>query len=331
MCFSVQNPSWRRRVRHQLCCHVTRVKEERNSETTQNTPTHNTQHTTHNNNTQQHTTTHNNTQPPHNHHTTTTQPPHNHHHTTTTTQPPPHNHHHTTTTTTPPPHNHHHTTTTTTPAPQHHTNTPTHQQTNKPTNQKTNKPTNQQTCSTPLMAWSGGMSPGRADELLVWLSVPGEFLPVVVQRQALGWFSAEHESLFMRQSTVASGRISAFLARAVHTWKIGVFFPSGFVSGSHTSCVWVLLVEYRTLNSSGDSVVSRATLGLTVNTCSASVRDASGRNAHIFYVDVDSNPEVVLFRSHAEWRSTSVDASGALKSRIFMHELHVAGRVHDEG
>ena len=81
----------------------------------------------------------------------------------------------------------------------------------------------------------------------------------------------------MRQSMVASGRISAFLARAVHTWKFGVLFPSGFVSSSHTSCVWVLLVEYRKLNSSGDSVVIRAALGSTVNTCSASLRDASGR------------------------------------------------------
>ena len=105
------------------------------------------------------------------------------------------------------------------------------------------------TCSTPLMVWSGGMSPGRADELLVWLSVLGEFLPVVVQRQALGWFSGQHESLFTRQSTVASGRISAFPARAVNTWKYGALFPLGFVSGSYTSCVWVLHEEYRKMNS----------------------------------------------------------------------------------
>ena len=53
----------------------------------------------------------------------------------------------------------------------------------------------------------------------------------------------------MRQSTVAPGRISAFLAHTVHTWKFGVLFPSGLVSGSHTCCVWVLPVEYRNLNS----------------------------------------------------------------------------------
>ena len=69
---------------------------------------------------------------------------------------------------------------------------------------------------------------------VVWWDEPG-----------LGWSSAEPES----QSTAASVRISAFPARAVHTWKFGVLFPSGFVSGSHTSCVWVLPVEYRKLNS----------------------------------------------------------------------------------
>ena len=95
------------------------------------------------------------------------------------------------------------------------------------------------------LRWCGGMSLGRADELLVWLSVLGKYLPVVVQRQVLEWFSAELESLFVRQSAAASGRISAFHARAVHTWKFGVLFPSGFVSGSQTSCVWVLPVEHR--------------------------------------------------------------------------------------
>ena len=33
----------------------------------------------------------------------------------------------------------------------------------------------------------------------------------------------------MRQSMVALGRISAFLARAVHIWKYGALFPPGFV------------------------------------------------------------------------------------------------------
>ena len=35
---------------------------------------------------------------------------------------------------------------------------------------------------------------------------------------------AELKSLFMRQSTVALGRIPAFLARAVHTWRYGAYF-----------------------------------------------------------------------------------------------------------
>ena len=85
---------------------------------------------------------------------------------------------------------------------------------------------------------------GRALVGLAWLSVLGEFLPVGAQRQVLGYFSAEHESFFMRQSTVASGSISALLARAVHTWKFGALFPPGFVSRSYTSCIWVLPVEY---------------------------------------------------------------------------------------
>ena len=64
----------------------------------------------------------------------------------------------------------------------------------------------------------------------------------VVWWDELGWFSAELESFFVRQSTAASGKISAFLAHAVRTWKFGASLPSGFVSGSHSSvcgcCLW---------------------------------------------------------------------------------------------
>ena len=80
------------------------------------------------------------------------------------------------------------------------------------------------------------------------------------------------------------------------------YFLFGFVPGSHTSCVWVLPVENPRLNFSGDSVVIRATLGSTVNTCSASVRDASGRISHISTLTWTR----ILWRrlhSHAEWRS----------------------------
>ena len=114
-----------------------------------------------------------------------------------------------------------------------------------------------------------------------WLS--GCFMPVVVQRPVLGGFSAEHESLFMRQSTVASGRISCIsCTRSSHTWKYGVLFHPGFVSGSHCVGVWVLLAEFRELDFSGDvPILWGATLGSTVVTCSASVQDASGRNSHI--------------------------------------------------
>ena len=50
----------------------------------------------------------------------------------------------------------------------------------------------------------------------------------------------------------------AFLARAVHTWKHGTLFRLVFVSGSHTSCVWVLPVQYQKVNYSGDFSVIRA-------------------------------------------------------------------------
>ena len=53
-----------------------------------------------------------------------------------------------------------------------------------------------------------------------------------------------------------------------------------------------------------------------------SIRDASGRNSHIFYVDVDSNPEVVLLRSYAELSSVLSCCLSCLEIRNFMHELH---------
>ena len=57
-------------------------------------------------------------------------------------------------------------------------------------------------------------------------------------------------------------------------------------------------------------------LGSTVNTCSASVRDASGRNAHNFYGEVNSNSEVFFFVLTQYGEVCSVHASGALKSGI---------------
>ena len=150
-------------------------------------------------------------------------------------------------------------------------------------------------CSTPLMAWSGGMSPGRADELLVWLSVLGEFLPVVVQRQVLGWFSAEHESLFMRQSAVASGRISAFLARAVHTWNL---HPHGSSSFSMSSC--------RSFHSSSGSKVSLPSASSPVGT----PRSRFGPAGLQFLAPVgplraehheDCQPLAAIFLAHALW------------------------------
>ena len=50
-----------------------------------------------------------------------------------------------------------------------------------------------------------------------------------------------------------------------------------------------------------------------------------------FFTDVDSNPEEVLFRSHAEWRNVLRRCLRCLEIVNFMHELHLASRVHDEG
>ena len=79
-----------------------------------------------------------------------------------------------------------------------------------------------------------------------------------------GASSLELQSIFVRQSTAALNEFPLFLARAVYAWNYGTLFPPGFVSGSYTSCVWVLHEEYH-------SVFFRAMLGSTVNTCSASV------------------------------------------------------------
>ena len=119
-------------------------------------------------------------------------------------------------------------------------------------------------------------------------------MPVVVQRHLLVWFSAELESLFVRQSTAASGRISRISCSRGSHMEIWRIVSSGFVPGSLVFGVSVSPAEYQKLDLPGDDFSYM--LGSKVNACSASVR--------------------------------SVDALGALKSG--MHELHVAGTVHDE-
>ena len=89
---------------------------------------------------------------------------------------------------------------------------------------------------------------------------------------------AEHEC--RRHSSVYGGFLEVFgpstvAACSVRTWKRGAVFPPGFVLCSPVSGVWVLLLEYRELDSSGDAVVTFAVLGSTVDTC--------------FYVEVDLN------------------------------------------
>ena len=99
-------------------------------------------------------------------------------------------------------------------------------------------------------------------------------MPVVLQRQVLGW--AELESLFVRQSTVAFERISwVSCSRCSHLdiWRI---ISSWFrIWQSHVLC---LGDACGTLDDEFFGKFYRyscAVLGSTVNTCSASVRGAS--------------------------------------------------------
>ena len=69
-------------------------------------------------------------------------------------------------------------------------------------------------------------------------------------------------------------RISCF-PYVVHTWKFGALFRRGLVSGSLVSGVWVLLVKFRYwIFREMLPLFGAPLLGSTVNTCSASVRDA---------------------------------------------------------
>ena len=87
-------------------------------------------------------------------------------------------------------------------------------------------------------------------------------------------------------------------ARAVRTWKMVHYSPASCIWQPFLG-VWVLLVEYGTLDSSGDDSVRGAKLGLTVDTWLVQYL-AFGRISHIFYVDVGPNFGVF---SPAEWRS----------------------------
>ena len=96
------------------------------------------------------------------------------------------------------------------------------------------------------------------------------------------------------------------LQRALSHLEICALFPPGLVFCSPVSVVWVLLLECReldltvihalsecclrntVLDSSGDSLVTSAMLGSTVDTCSASVFGFWTNFAH-FFVEVDSN------------------------------------------
>ena len=77
------------------------------------------------------------------------------------------------------------------------------------------------------------------------------------------------------------------VAHAACTWKSRAFLFYFLVSGSPVQGVWVLLVQFGTLDSSGDDFVRGAMLGSTLDTLSAPVL-AFRRIWHNFYVDVDS-------------------------------------------
>ena len=87
---------------------------------------------------------------------------------------------------------------------------------------------------------------------------------------------AELEYIIMRQSTEAYGNLSFPLgcSRSSHLekWCIILLIPvSGSLLGVWVVGVWVLLVEYGTLDFSGDDFVRCAMLGLTVDTGLATV------------------------------------------------------------
>ena len=127
-------------------------------------------------------------------------------------------------------------------------------------------------------------------------------------------FSAELESFFMRQSTVALKECLASLARDVH------FISSWLrIWQSHILCLGVacgilkwILREVLWL------FVRNAGLDSGYMFCNSSWR--FGRIPHNFYVDVDSNPEVFSLRSHGEWRSALSRCVRCLEIGNSMHE-----------
>ena len=90
---------------------------------------------------------------------------------------------------------------------------------------------------TPLMAWSGGMSPGRAGELL-W-----SFCPSLYNDRCPGFFRSTGPSscVSLRWLLEEFLHFACTVSSLLEVWYI---FPPGFVSGTYMSCVWVLHEEY---------------------------------------------------------------------------------------
>ena len=157
--------------------------------------------------------------------------------------------------------------------------------------------------------------------------------PWLCNDRCQGSVQAERESLFMRQSTVAFERISCIsCSRCSHIGNlVRYFLLASYLAVTRPVCLGVACGVLKIEFFGRFCGYSCAMHGPTVNTCSASVRDATGRNAHIFHCEANSNPEVFFLRSHAEWRSVLSRCLRCLEIGNSMHELHVADSLHDEG
>ena len=117
---------------------------------------------------------------------------------------------------------------------------------------------------------------------------------------------AELEYIIMRQSTEAYGNLSVpwGCSRSSHLGNCAFFSCSLYLAAFLG--VWVLLVDYGTLDSSGDDFVRGAMLGLTVDTGLVTVLGFL-KNFIYFYVDVGSDFGVFFLLLNGE--VCSVDAS----------------------
>ena len=159
----------------------------------------------------------------------------------------------------------------------------------------------------------------------------GSFCPSLCNDRCRSRVQAELGSLFMRQSTVAFERISCIsCSRCSHLdiWRILSSWLR--IWQIHVLCLGVACGLRKNEFFERFCGYSCATLGSTVDTCSASARDASGRNAHILHGQVGSNPEV-FSSSSRRMESVLSRCLRCLEIGNSMHEMRVAVSVHDDG